>query len=125
MQGKGFETAGKINWPDLMVFKRTFTKSVSQKREKALQEAGISTLHRHAEFVGENVIKVGNTIYEAKHILIATGAIPMPLSFKGNEYMIDSEAFLELEQLPKKIIFAGGGFIAEDRICGTDRSPGN
>ncbi|MGV8906106.1 MAG: dihydrolipoyl dehydrogenase family protein [Acetobacterium sp.] len=112
MQGKGFETAGKINWSDLMAYKRTFTKDVSQNREKALQEAGISTLHGHAEFAGENAIKVGNEVYEAKHLLIATGAIPMPLSFIGSEYMIDSEAFLELEQLPKKIIFAGGGFIA-------------
>lgn len=112
MKGKGFETAGEINWPDLMAFKRTFTKGVSENREKALQEAGIITLHGHAEFTGNNKIKVENQIYEAKHILIATGAIPMHLGFKGTEYMIDSEAFLELDQLPKKIIFAGGGFIA-------------
>lgn len=112
MKGKGFETAGEINWSDLMAFKRTFTKGVSENREKALQSAGIITLHGHAEFAGNNKIEVANHLYEAQHILIATGAIPMHLGFKGTEYLIDSEAFLELDQLPKKIIFAGGGFIA-------------
>jgi glutathione reductase (NADPH) len=112
MKGKGFGSTGEINWSDLIAFKRTFTQGVSENREKSLQEAGIITLHGHAKFVGENKIKVEKHVYEGKHILIATGAIPMPLPFKGNEYMIDSEAFLDLDQLPKKIIFAGGGIIA-------------
>ncbi len=112
MKGKGFDGAGKINWSDLMAFKRTFVDHVSEDREKSLQEEGITTLHGHAKFIEENKIQVEDQIYEAKYIVIATGSMPMPLSFKGNEHIIDSEAFLELETLPKKIVFVGGGFIA-------------
>jgi glutathione reductase (NADPH) len=112
MAGKGVETSGEINWPDLIAFKRTFTKNASENHEKSLKGAGISSLHGHAEFVGEKQIKVGELIYNARYILIATGAVPMPLGFRGAEHMIDSEQFMELEKLPNKIIFAGGGFIA-------------
>ncbi|MBK5261395.1 MAG: NAD(P)/FAD-dependent oxidoreductase [Peptostreptococcaceae bacterium] len=112
MKGKGFDAAGEINWTDLMAFKRTFTEGVPENREKSLQDAGITILHGHAKFIEENKIQVEDQIYEAKYIVIATGSIPMPLPFKGNEHVIDSEAFLELEKLPKKIVFVGGGFIA-------------
>ena len=112
MKGKGVDTEGGINWPELIAFKRTFTNNFSENAEKSLKKNGIAIFHGHAKFVGENKIQVGDQILEAKYILIATGAMPMPLTFQGTEHMIDSEAFLELEQLPKKIIFAGGGFIA-------------
>ncbi len=112
MKGKGFDGAGEMNWADLMAFKRTFTDHVPENREKSLQEAGITTLHGHAKFIEENKIQVEDQIYEAKYIVIATGSMPISLSFEGSEHVIDSEAFLELEKLPNKVVFVGGGFIA-------------
>ena len=112
MKGKGVDTEGGINWPELIAFKRTFTDNFSENLEKSLQEEGFAIFRGHAKFVGENKIQVGDKVLEAKYIMIATGSMPMPLVFQGTEHMIDSEAFLELEHLPKKIIFAGGGFIA-------------
>ncbi|WP_253907475.1 FAD-dependent oxidoreductase [Arthrobacter sp. 35/47] len=44
--------------------------------------------------------------------LIATGAVPRPLDFPGHEYLIDSSDFLNLETLPPRIVFLGGGFIS-------------
>lgn len=111
MKGKGFN-GGEIIWSELMAFKHTFTDHVPEEREKSLQDAGITTLHGHAKFIDQNKIQVEDQVYEAKYIIIATGSIPIPLAFKGNEHMIDSEAFLELEELPNKVVLVGGGFIA-------------
>ncbi|MEO6836950.1 MAG: NAD(P)/FAD-dependent oxidoreductase, partial [Ginsengibacter sp.] len=40
------------------------------------------------------------------------GASPVKLSIPGENLLIDSTAFLELEELPNEILFVGGGFIA-------------
>ena len=50
--------------------------------------------------------------YESAHFLIATGARPRPLDFAGHEHLIDSTAFLELEDLPRRVLFVGGGFVS-------------
>lgn len=45
-------------------------------------------------------------------MLIASGQKPDDLKIPGTEYLTDSEQFLELEQLPQRIVFIGGGYIA-------------
>ena len=46
---------------------------------------------------------------EGRFILIAVGAAPMRLGIPGEEQVITSTEFLELEQLLKKIVLLGGG----------------
>jgi len=112
MQGKGIDTKGNIDWKELIAFKRTFTSGVTVETEKSLAGAGIEIISGHAEFIDEGHVRAGDRVLEGRNFVIATGAIPMPLPFAGKEHMIDSEAFMDLEELPKRIVFAGGGFIA-------------
>ena len=46
--------------------------------------------------------------------MIAGGARPVPLAFPGAEHAITSDAFMELEDLPKRIVMVGGGYIAAE-----------
>lgn len=113
MRGKGIEDAGlAINWPDLMTHKHGFTDPVPQRMEDDLARNGIDTLHGHARFTGTRQIDVDGTSYEAERFLVATGARPRPLDFLGHEYLIDSTEFLDLDALPTRILFIGGGFIS-------------
>jgi glutathione reductase (NADPH) len=113
-------TAASINWHELMQFKRSFTEPVPKSREKAFQEAGIAAFPGSARFIGPTAIGVENknnnkTNYmflEGGHILIATGAEPMRLNFPGEEYLTKSDEFLELDELPDRIVFVGGGYIS-------------
>ena len=43
---------------------------------------------------------------------IATGARPRPLDLPGHEHLVDSTGFLDLPELPRRILFVGGGFIS-------------
>ena len=45
---------------------------------------------------------------------MAGGARPVPLAFPGAEHAITSDAFMELEDLPKRIVMVGGGYIAAE-----------
>lgn len=113
MRGKGIDDGGlSINWADLMKHKHGFTDPVPQSMETTLTDNGIDTLHGVARFTDENRIEIGGTAYEATHFLIATGARPRPLDFPGHEHLVDSTEFLDLDVLPQRILFVGGGFIS-------------
>jgi glutathione reductase (NADPH) len=113
MQGKGIDPDGlAINWSDLMAHKRGFTDPVPDKMEKGLTGNGVETLHGAARFTGTNTLEVDGKSYESRRFLVAAGAIPRPVTFAGADLMIDSTDFLNLEALPKRILFVGGGFVS-------------
>lgn len=112
MEGKGLAGDARIDWKELMAFKQTFTEPVPENTEKHFKELGIDCYHGHAKFRSETVIGVGEEVLVGKKIVIATGAQPVELGLKGEEFMVHSDDFLELEEMPKKILFAGGGYIS-------------
>ncbi len=113
MRGKGLSDSDlSIDWPKLMAFKREFTDPVPARREAGFVDKGIATFNGTAKFVGKTSIAVGGERLDARHVVIATGAKPVPLPLAGSEHVITSTAFLELEELPKRILFIGGGFVS-------------
>ncbi len=113
MRGKGIDDqALAVNWSDLMKHKRGFTDPVPQAMEARLTGTGVDTLHGVARFTGEDSIEISGTPYQATHFLIAAGARPRPLDFPGHQHLVDSTDFLDLEVLPPRILFVGGGFIS-------------
>ncbi len=95
-----------------MRFKRTFTDPVPEQREDNFTKAGIEAFHSVTRFTDSTRIQVGEQVLEANRILIATGAKPQKLNIPGQQYLTTSEQFLELDSLPKRIVFVGGGYIS-------------
>jgi len=113
MRGKGIDDAGlSINWSDLMKHKHGFTDPVPQNIRDSLVGNDVTTLHGRARFTGSDRIEIDGRAYRADRFLIATGARPRPLDFPGHEHLVDSTAFLDLDALPPRILFVGGGFIS-------------
>ncbi len=113
MRGKGIESDSlHINWPDLMAFKRTFTDKIPARVEGSLNKNGIETFHGTAQFMDRNTVEVDGEKLSGRFVLIATGARPRNIEVPGAEFLIDSTHFLELETLPGRILFIGGGFIS-------------
>ncbi|GAA1209676.1 NAD(P)/FAD-dependent oxidoreductase [Rhodoglobus aureus] len=113
LRGKGIDESGlAINWADLMKHKHGFTDPVPERMEDNLEHNGVDTLHGHARFTAPHEIDIDGTGYQADRFLIATGARPRPLGFPGHESVIDSTNFLDLDSLPARILFIGGGFVS-------------
>lgn len=113
MEGKGVSTKGaEIDWPSLMRFKRTFTDPVPEDRKKRYAKAGISAFHGQTGFVDQSHVQVKDETLTGRFILIAAGAKPATLDISGEAYLTTSDQFLELERLPQRIIFVGGGYIS-------------
>ena len=115
MRGKGIGGGEPvIAWDELIRFKRTFTDPVPAMKEQSFAKAGVDAYHGRAKFCGPSSIAVGGEVLDGRFILIAVGAVPMPLGVPGEEHLVTSTEFLELAQLPKKIVLLGGGFIAAE-----------
>jgi glutathione reductase (NADPH) len=113
MKGRGIQAAGlEIDWPELMRFKRTFTEPVTKRREEGFAKAGITAFHGRARFTGPTTVHVGEEILEGRYVVIAAGAIPADLGIPGAEHLTTSDQFLELDEVPRRILFIGGGYIA-------------
>lgn len=113
MKGKGIRADDlRIDWQELMRFKRSFTEPVPKSREEGFAKAGIVALHGRARFVGPSSVQVNEEVLEGRYVVIAAGQKPADLRIPGAEYLTTSEQFLELEELPKRILFIGGGYIA-------------
>ncbi len=113
MKGRGIQAARlEIDWPELMRFKRTFTEPVPKRREDGFAKAGITAFHGRARFAGPTTVHVGKEILEGRYVVIAAGAIPADLEIPGAEHLTTSDRFLELDEIPRKILFIGGGYIA-------------
>lgn len=113
MHGKGLRADGMgIDWAELMAFKRTFTDVMPDRVTGRLQKAGVDTFHGAAAFIDQNTLQVGDHQFRAKHFHLATGARRRTLGIPGEEHLTTSTQFLELESLPKRIVFVGGGFIS-------------
>lgn len=113
MKGKGVVAAAlRIDWSELMRSKRSFTDPVPRQREARFTEAGIATYHGRARFVSRTSLEIGTETVEADRFVIAAGAKPARLMFPGEEFLKTSEDFLELDSLPDRIVFVGGGYIS-------------
>src|ERR1700730_14839610 len=86
MRGRGVAGEVKINWRDLISFKRTFTDPVPTNHERRYAERRIDAYHGTARFTGPSTIEVDGQTLKARHVLIASGACPVPLGFPGAEH---------------------------------------
>jgi len=113
MKGKGiqFETL-QIGWQEVMRFKRSFTEPVPKSREEMFAKAGIEAFRGRARFVGASTVQVGDDILDGRYVVVAAGQKPADLKIPGTEHLTTSEQFLDLDELPKRILFIGGGYIA-------------
>ncbi|GFK93463.1 Glutathione amide reductase [Fundidesulfovibrio magnetotacticus] len=101
-----------VSWPELAALKQSYVDSVPPRAEASLEMAGIDLYHGRARFTGTETLLVDGQELSAGHILLATGSRPHALDIPGAELLATSDDFLNLKELPGRILFLGGGYIA-------------
>ena len=82
---------------------------------ETLSNHDVTVVEERAEITGEHEITLASgKVVTAKYILVATGAKPHLPEFEGNEHCITSNEAFHLEEVPKRVLIAGGGYIAND-----------
>jgi glutathione reductase (NADPH) len=101
-----------IDWPALMRFKRSLVDPTPQRTEEAWAKMGVEQVHGRARFVDPTTLAVGGDRLIGRRVVIAAGAMPAPLKFSGADQLATSEDFLNLDRMPARIVFVGGGYIS-------------
>src|SRR3982751_5481774 len=105
----------RFDWPVLRDNVLAEVTRIEGAYTETLTNHDVTIFHERAELTGPNSIRLasGKEVTAGK-ILIATGATPVMPSLEGVEHAISSNEVFHLDALPKRIVIAGGGYIANE-----------
>lgn len=121
-----------FDWKILKAARDKYIKRLNTIYDRNLDNSGVTKMVGWASLEGPDTVKVqlvaggAPVTYKARHILIATGGIPVFPSGEGiQDNSISSDGFFDLEDLPRKAVVVGGGYIAVElagvmQALGTD-----
>ncbi|OLU33805.1 glutathione-disulfide reductase [Pseudomonas sp. PA27(2017)] len=101
-----------FSWPTLIANKNREIERLNGIYRKLLVGSGVTLVEGHARLLDEHRVEVDGKIYSAERILIATGGWPHVPEIPGHEHAINSNQAFFLEELPRRILVVGGGYIA-------------
>ena len=108
----------RFDWPTFLERKDLEIARLSGLYVAGLHNAGAEIIHGRARLTDAQTLEIDGRTITAEKILIATGATPvLPEGVPGIEHAITSNEAFQLEQLPKSILIAGGGYIAVEFAC--------
>ncbi|MEP4079908.1 dihydrolipoyl dehydrogenase family protein [Haloferula sp.] len=110
--GKGIVESPVTDWKALQALKNEFLEGRSEEEVKDWREAGATPIQGRARFVAEDAIEVDGQRLTAETIVIASGGSPIRADVPGKEHIGISDDFLDLAELPERIVFVGGGYIS-------------
>ncbi|MDR8016094.1 glutathione-disulfide reductase [Ectopseudomonas guguanensis] len=114
-QATGFGwSLGEANfdWATLIANKNREIQRLNGIYRNLLTNSGVSLFEGHARIVDAHTVEVNGQRHSAERILIATGGWPQIPDIPGREHAISSNEAFFLEQLPKRVLVVGGGYIA-------------
>ncbi|KAM7257567.1 hypothetical protein ACFE04_013308 [Oxalis oulophora] len=113
-QGFGwkYDSEPKHDWSTLIANKNAELQRLTGIYKNILNNANVTLVEGRGKIVDPHTVDVDGKIYTAKHILISVGGRPFIPDIPGSEYVIDSDAALDLPSKPEKIAIVGGGYIA-------------
>jgi len=105
----------RFDWPTLRDNVLAEVGRLESAYTETLTNHDVEIFHERAVLTGANVVRLaGGRELTADKILIATGARPSMPELDGIEHAISSNEVFNLERLPKRIVIAGGGYIANE-----------
>lgn len=125
-QGYGWTIDGAtFDWKALIANKDREIQRLNGIYKNLLVDSGVTLLQAHARLVDAHTVEVEGRHYSAEHILIATGGWPFVPEIPGREHAITSNEAFYLDQLPRRVLVVGGGYIAVEFAsifhgCGAD-----
>jgi len=104
--------ARSFDWARLIENKDREIARLNTVYARVLDDAGVKRLEGHARVVDPHTIELAGRTYTAANLLLATGGWPALPEIPGIEHAITSNEAFHLKELPRRVVVAGGGYIA-------------
>jgi len=105
----------RFDWPTLRDNVLSEVSRIEGAYTETLTSHKVTVFQERAEVTGPHSVRLaGRREFTADKILIATGATPVMPKIEGIEHAISSNEIFDLDELPKRIVIAGGGYIANE-----------
>ncbi|BAM02754.1 dihydrolipoyl dehydrogenase family protein [Phycisphaera mikurensis] len=120
LQAAGGGVVGELSmdWSRTAAFKKSFTRVTDPRTRQDLAAAGVELHAGTAAFTGPDTLRLSDgREVRAGAVVVATGQHPRPLEIPGGALAIDSDAFLELDDLPPRVAMIGSGYIGMEFAC--------
>ncbi len=102
----------KLDWGRLVANKNREIERLHGVYRRALSDAGVSLFEGRARLLDANAVEIGGRRHTARHVVVATGGHAiLPAGIRGLEHAITSDAALDLDALPPRVVIVGGGYI--------------
>src|SRR5690242_7616040 len=102
----------KLDWTTLIAREKDMIKDIPKNLAHAMAHREVEVINGHGTFAGPEAVRVGDRTLQARHIVIAGGSKPRPLSISGAQHMVTSDDMLSNNRRPESVIFIGGGVIS-------------
>jgi dihydrolipoamide dehydrogenase len=102
-----------IDVPGVQSYKDSVVDRLWKGLQSTIASRKIDTIEGAGRLESPNSVRVGDTIYEAGHIVLGTGSAPrsLPGLEIDGERVITSDHALKLDRVPESVIVLGGGVI--------------
>ncbi len=101
-----------FEWERLLAHKNAEIARLNGIYQRIMDNHGVDVLRGHARLIDPHTVDVDGQTYTAKTVLIATGGRPRVPPIEGGNLGCSSDAMFHLKALPKRLVVAGGGYIA-------------
>ncbi|KAK1437303.1 hypothetical protein QVD17_03093 [Tagetes erecta] len=110
--GWSYKSEPTHDWSTLMANKNAELQRLTGIYKNILSNAGVKLIEGRGKIVDPHTVDVDGKLYTARNILVSVGGRPFIPDIPGREYVIHSDAALDLQSKPTKIAIVGGGYIA-------------
>ncbi len=113
-----------FDWRKIQARKDKVVKLLTGGVRYQLKKSSVETVEGFASFVDSHAVEVQKKKGEKERIkfetmILATGSVSASLPVEGADSpgVIDSDAVLELPEIPKRLVVIGGGYIGMEMAC--------
>lgn len=111
-KGLCVDNVGKIDWKKLMAYKKAHFAPFPAMLGGMIESTGVTFIHERGKLIDAHTVQAGDQTLEAEYIVLGVGQRSAQLNIPGKEYLHDSREFLDIEEMPERLICIGAGIIS-------------
>ena len=111
--GYGIELPpARADWSEMRRRRDAYIARLNGVYARNLKQRGVMHIDGYAVFEDPRTLRVGERLYTADHIVVATGGRPTLPSIPGADLGLTSDDFFALDARPERVAVVGSGYIA-------------